>query len=624
MDLKDRKYTSSLPRPSGSFSKSPPPPPEMDVVDLHNRKSSPDSILDAEKVEKKHGGWRAISFILANETLERLGTIGLLSNFMVYLTRVFHLQQVDASNVINIWSGFTNLTPLVGAFISDAYIGRFKTIAFASFATLFGLITLTLTASLPQLHPASCSNNNNPINCASPNKLQIGILLLGLGFLSIGSGGIRPCSIPFGVDQFDQRTEEGIKGVGSFFNWYYMTFTVVLLITQTVVVYIQDQVSWIIGFGVPTGLMACAVVMFFAGMKLYVCVKPEGSIFSGIAQVVVAARKKRKLKVPAEDDGSVTYYDPPVKASVLSKLHHCNQFRFLDKAAVIIEGDLTSDGVPVNKWRLCSIQEVEEVKCLIRVVPVWSAGIIALTAMSQQGTFTVSQALKMDRHMGPKFEIPAGSLVVISLLTIGVFLPLYDRVLVPFFRRITGHKSGITLLQRIGTGIVFAILSMIVAGLVERVRRKRSIASGDPTGITPMSVFWLSPQLILMGLCEAFNIIGQIEFFNSQFPEHMRSIANALFSLSFAGSNYLSSLTVTVVHKFSGGRNRPDWLNKDLNAGKLDYFYYLIAVFGVFNLVYFWYCARGYQYKSGSLMGGFEEDNKSFSDVEMSSKKQLK
>jgi len=55
---------------------------------------------------------------------------------MVYLTKVFHLEQVDAANVINIWSGFTNLTPLVGAYISDTYVGRFKTIAFASFATL--------------------------------------------------------------------------------------------------------------------------------------------------------------------------------------------------------------------------------------------------------------------------------------------------------------------------------------------------------------------------------------------------------------------------------------------------------------------------------------------------------
>lgn len=188
-------------------------------------------------------------------------------------------------------------------------------------------MTLTLTASIPQLHPASC-NIQQPLSCVVPNKLQLGILLLGLGFLSIGSGGIRPCSIPFGVDQFDQRTEEGVKGVASFFNWYYMTFTVVLLITQTVVVYIQDQISWVIGFSIPTGLMACAVVMFFAGMKLYVYVKPEGSIFSGIAQVIAAARKKRKLKVPAEDDGTVTYYDPPIKDSVLSKLYRSNQFRY--------------------------------------------------------------------------------------------------------------------------------------------------------------------------------------------------------------------------------------------------------------------------------------------------------
>lgn len=65
MVLEDKKeYGSSMPRPSGSFSKS--SPSELDVVDPYNRKSSPESILDAEKVEKKPGGWRAITFILGN------------------------------------------------------------------------------------------------------------------------------------------------------------------------------------------------------------------------------------------------------------------------------------------------------------------------------------------------------------------------------------------------------------------------------------------------------------------------------------------------------------------------------------------------------------------------------
>ncbi|AAF79856.1 T7N9.14 [Arabidopsis thaliana] len=545
------------------------------------------------------------STVSSNETLEKLGSIGVSANFMLYLRNVFHMEPVEAFNVYYLWMGLTNFAPLLGALISDAYIGRFKTIAYASLFSILGLMTVTLTACLPQLHPPPC-NNPHPDECDDPNKLQLGILFLGLGFLSIGSGGIRPCSIPFGVDQFDQRTEQGLKGVASFFNWYYLTLTMVLIFSHTVVVYLQT-VSWVIGFSIPTSLMACAVVLFFVGMRFYVYVKPEGSVFSGIARVIVAARKKRDLKISLVDDGTEEYYEPPVKPGVLSKLPLTDQFKFLDKAAVILDGDLTSEGVPANKWRLCSIQEVEEVKCLIRVVPVWSAGIISIVAMTTQATFMVFQATKMDRHMGPHFEIPAASITVISYITIGIWVPIYEHLLVPFLWRM--RKFRVTLLQRMGIGIVFAILSMFTAGFVEGVRRTRA------TEMTQMSVFWLALPLILMGLCESFNFIGLIEFFNSQFPEHMRSIANSLFPLSFAAANYLSSLLVTTVHKVSGTKDHPDWLNKDLDRGKLDYFYYLIAVLGVVNLVYFWYCAHRYQYKAGSQIEDFNEE-KSLLDIE--------
>lgn len=74
-------------------------------------------------------------FILGNETFERFATIGLLSNFMVYLMKKFNMDQVSASNVLNIWSGVSNFAPLIGAFISDAYVGRFATIAVASVAS---------------------------------------------------------------------------------------------------------------------------------------------------------------------------------------------------------------------------------------------------------------------------------------------------------------------------------------------------------------------------------------------------------------------------------------------------------------------------------------------------------
>lgn len=79
-----------------------------------------------------------------NETFERLAAFGLFANFMVYLTREFHLDQVYASNILNMWSGITNFAPLLGAFISDTYTGRFKAIAFGSFFSLLVRILFIL------------------------------------------------------------------------------------------------------------------------------------------------------------------------------------------------------------------------------------------------------------------------------------------------------------------------------------------------------------------------------------------------------------------------------------------------------------------------------------------------
>lgn len=560
---------------------------------------------DTKIITRKRGGWKSMPYILGNETFERLATVGLLANFMVYLLNKFHMDQVRANNVLNIWSGATNFAPLVGAYISDSYAGRFRTIAFSSFFSLLGMVTVTLTAWLPQLHPPPCSHKEQ---CSGPTSSQMGFLITGLGLLSIGTGGIRPCSLPFGVDQFDPTSDEGRRGINSFYNWYYTTFTVILIVALTVVVYIQDSVSWVLGFGLPTACMCGSILLFFSGSRLYVHVKPEGSVFTGLAQAVVAWFRKRRLDIPDEHGA---FYDPPLKASVMTKLPLTQQYRFMNKAAIVIAGDLNPDGTPANPWRLCSIQTIEELKCIIRIVPIWASGIICFTAMAQQGTFTVSQALKMDRHLGPNFQIPAGSLSVISMLAIGLWVPFYDRVVVPGLRTVTHLESGITLLQRMGIGMGISILSMAVAGIVEHWRRSSSAAAA-----APMSVLWLAPQLVLMGLAEAFNIIGQIEFFNRQFPEHMTSVGNALFFCTVAGANYLSSVLVTVVHGVTGKNGRPDWLTNDLNRGRLDCFYYLVAALGVLNFGYFLVCATRYRYKEGSVRF---VDEKSEFDVELSS-----
>ncbi|KAK1259957.1 Nitrate transporter 1.7 [Acorus gramineus] len=575
---------------------------------LHCMKCFPVSSSSADKKNKEDtnvpkrepGGWKSMLYVIGNETFERLATFGLLANFMVYLVTKYHMKQVLATNVVNIWSGTTNFAPLIGAFVSDAYWGRFRTLAYCSVASFLGMVVMTLTASIPNLLPPGCSQQDLQIpgRCIGPNHTQLAVLFLSLLLLTIGASGIRPCSLPFGVDQFDATTEKGRRDINSFFNWYYFTFTFAIMIAITVVVYVQDSVSWALGLGIPTLLMLFAIVLFFLGTRLYVYVPPEGSVFSGIGQVFIAAYKNHGLDLPTDDE----LYDPPARKLVQTKLPLTQDFRFLNKAAIKVPGEVNPDDTVPSPGRLCSVQQVEEVKCLIRIVPIWASGVICFTAMAQQGTITVLQAMKMDRHLGPHFRIPVGSLGVFSMLAMTIWIPIYDRLLVPTVQRFTHKEGGITLLQRMGVGMVIASLSMVVAGIVEEKRRSIALSQGGASGIAPMSVMWLTPQLALMGIAEAFNGIGQIEFFYKQFPEHMRSFAGSLFFCSLAGSNYLSSLIITLVHKDTGGKGRPNWLADDINIGKVDYFYYLIATMGVANLVYFLICARWYRYKGESVM----------------------
>lgn len=84
-----------------------------------------------------------------NETFEKLGSIGIASNLLVYLTTIFHLKSVTAATTLNVFNGTTNLATVIGAFIADSYLGRYTTLGFACISSLmvymyFSLIRLSL------------------------------------------------------------------------------------------------------------------------------------------------------------------------------------------------------------------------------------------------------------------------------------------------------------------------------------------------------------------------------------------------------------------------------------------------------------------------------------------------
>ncbi|PRQ34392.1 putative peptide-transporting ATPase [Rosa chinensis] len=542
--------------------------------------------------KKVTGTWRACPFILGTECCERLAFYGMSSNLVYYFK--YHLKQssAKAAKSNSNWSGTCYLTPLLGAFLADAYLGRYKTIASFSIIYIIGMTLLTLSASIPGMKPNCVSKDD----CYA-NSGQTAACFIALYLIALGTGGIKPCVSSYGADQFDDDDEVEKKHKGSFFNWFYFSINVGALIASSVLVWVQMNEGWSWGFGIPAVAMAIAVVSFFSGTRLYRNQKPGGSPLTRIIQVLVASVRKYKVIVP--EDKSLLYEIADAESVIKGsrKLDHTNEFRFFDKAAVEEPTDHIKDSI--DPWRLATVTQVEELKSIIRLLPVWATGIIFAAVYNQMSNFFVLQGTLMDLHVGKSsFQIPAASLSVFDPLSVIIWVPIYDQFIVPFARKFTGHRNGLTTLQRMGIGLFISIFSMVCAAILELIRL-RSVKENNyyDWEHMPMSVFWQSPQYFLIGAAEVFTFIGQLDFFYDQAPDAMRSLCAALSLSTVALGNYFNSLLVTIVTNVTTKNNKPGWIPDNLNYGHLDYFFWMLAVLSVLNLGAFLLIAQWYTYK---------------------------
>ncbi|EYU41841.1 hypothetical protein ABFS82_10G021100 [Erythranthe guttata] len=560
---------------------------EDDKADIYTKDGTVDFYKKPANKDKT-GTWKACRFILVTECCERLAYYGMGTNLVNYLTTRLGLGNVAASNSVTNWSGTCYITPLLGAFLADSYLGRYWTIATFSSIYVLGMALLTMSASIPGLKP-ECVDD-----VCHPTSSQTATFFAALYLIALGTGGIKPCVSSFGADQFDESDETEKKKKSSFFNYFYLSINIGAMIASSVLVWIQMNVGWGWGFGVPAVSMAVAVIFFFVGTSLYRIQLPGGSPLTRICQVLVACMKKVNVEVPM--DKSLLYETDDNESNIQGsrKLEHTDKFRFLDKAAVATESDEN-----VKPWSLCTVTQVEEFKSVLRLLPIWATGIVFSTVYSQMSTMFVLQGDTMDQHLGRNFKIPAASLSLFDTLSVIFWAPVYDLIIIPIARKYTKNERGFTQLQRMGIGLVISIFAMVVAGSLEVSRlnyvRKNNLYDEKTV---PMTIFWQVPQYFLVGCAEVFTFIGQLEFFYDQAPDAMRSLCAALSLSTNALGNYLCTALVTIVANVTTRNGGLGWIpDKNLNRGHLDYFYWLLAILSLINFFAYLFIANWYTYK---------------------------
>nr|XP_043609104.1 protein NRT1/ PTR FAMILY 1.2-like [Erigeron canadensis]XP_043609105.1 protein NRT1/ PTR FAMILY 1.2-like [Erigeron canadensis]XP_043609106.1 protein NRT1/ PTR FAMILY 1.2-like [Erigeron canadensis] len=544
-------------------------------------------LLDNDNHDHRKGGLRTMPFIIVNEAFERVASFGLRPNMIFYLMEVYHMDAATGTSILSVWAALSDGLTIFGAFVSDSYFGRFWVIVIGSLFTLLGMTFIWLSSMLPQLTPSSC--NELGMSCSQPSLTQLAFIFLSLGVLSFGSGCIRPCSIAFGADQLIHHPAyNNQRLIDSYFNWYYACVSSSSIVALTLIVYIQDKYGWQVGFAVPALLMVCSALMFLLGSSLYVKVKVRESPFLRSIQVLVIAFKKRKISLLDDD-----FYNHSKR---VDRVELTNNLRFLNKACVI--EDLSLESSSFDPWSISTVENVESLKSLIRIIPMWSTGILIYMTTSQ--SFPTLQAKTMNRHITSGFEIPAASFSLFMVVVLTIWILFYDRFMVPFVARYTNEPRGLHPKTRMGIGILISIVAMMVSAEVETVRRLVARSVYNPNSTVDMSAMWLVLQYALYGLAEAFNAIGQIEFYYSEIPQSMSSIVMALFILSNAISGLVGSFLINVVDSITSEGGQASWLSSDINEGHLDYYYWLLCFLNLLNFFYYLACCCVHRSSSSS------------------------
>ncbi|HSN14294.1 MAG TPA: MFS transporter [Anaeromyxobacteraceae bacterium] len=205
-----------------------------------------------------------IRFVIGNEALERFAFNGMRSILTSYLVTFVVLPERDAKSWFHAFMMATYLTPLVGGWLADRFLGRYATILRFSFFSIAGYLTLALWQS-----PAG--------------------VVLGAGLIACGAGGILPCASAFIGEQLPSGDPGLLERV---YGWFYWVINLGAAGANLAVPFLLQRFGPAVAFAAPSAAMTLATLVFWLGRRHYVASPPSGPKPHGFVRVVASAVRR--------------------------------------------------------------------------------------------------------------------------------------------------------------------------------------------------------------------------------------------------------------------------------------------------------------------------------------------
>lgn len=498
-------------------------------------------------------------YIIGNEACERFCFYGMKAILIVYMTDVLLMSKDSAQEIVHLFNATIYILPLLGAWLADRFLGRYKTILFISLFYCLGNAVLA-TSDL----------------ATSVESKQI-ILFTGLFIIAIGTGGIKPCVSAFVGDQaggFDSQTMTRI------YSAFYWSINFGSFFAMLVIPFVRDNWGYGIAFAIPGVFMALATLVFWLGNKTYKHKAPAQPeflsvlscrIFGGarkacdkfggekVAQTTATALRIASFIViaPIIVTLAVMAYNGATDIAVLSGLNE-TQVKlcalaavFLYTVAIAIAGlklaatmRLRNFFGTVGSMLFCKKEVTEElynaeerksarnmVRILVTfmlVIPFWS--LFDQTASSWLLQGKSMQPLNFTLF-GLQINFGAEQMQSLNPLLVMVLIPMLTLLVYPKVKQLASP------LVRMGIGIVLAGISFGIVAVLQSI-----LDSG-----VELSILWQAIPYLVLTVAEILVSTTGLEYAYTAAGEKLKSTVSSFWNLTIALGNVLVVCITSII-----------------------------------------------------------------------------